>query len=335
MNKKITLLTLAIGAVLGFVLITSYQENHQELLAPLGLPPVPFPKDNPYSKAKAELGKRLYFDKCLSANDQISCASCHAVERAYADPREISEGVLGRKGTRHAPTVINSAYNTHQFWDGRVKTLEEQVKGPIANTNEMSLFHDTKISYEECQKRVRKDPAYLKMFYDVFGNEDCSVDQIAQAIATFERTLLSGNSPYDRYKAGDKTAMTEEQIAGYRVFTHVGCGNCHFEPLFTDGRFLNIGVGMDAEKPDLGRYNITKDEKDYGAFKVPTLRETAKSYPYMHDGSQATLEEVIDYYDKGGTPNKNLHTLMRPLHLSAQDKKSLKAFLEALNGEGF
>lgn len=199
----------------------------------------------------------------------------------------------------------------------------------------MSLFHDAKISYEECQKRVKQNPEYLKKFKAVFGNEECTVDQIVKAIATFERTILSGNSPYDKFKAGDKTAMTDQQIEGYRIFKKSGCNNCHLEPLFTDGRFLNIGVGMDAKDPDLGRYLITKNEKDWGGFKVPTLREVAKSPPYMHDGSQKTLEEVIDYYDKGGTPNKNLHPLMKPLHLSEQDKKALKAFLEALNGEGW
>jgi len=333
MNFKIKFLfTLNLVIACTFQMAAREPENYP---APFGLPPVPFPKDNPYSKQKAELGRLLYFDTCLSANEKISCASCHATTRAFADPNPLSEGILGRIGTRHAQTVINAAYNRSQFWDGRVKTLEEQAKGPIANPNEMSTFHDSEISYAECQKRVKKNPAYLKMFKDVFGDEECSVDQITKAIATFERTILSGNSPYDRYKAGDKTAMTEEQIDGYRIFKKVGCANCHAEPLFTDGRFLNIGVGMDAEKPDLGRYEITKDDKDYGGFKVPTLREVAHSYPYMHDGSQKTLEEVIEYYDKGGIPNKNLHPLMKPLHMSAQDKKALKAFLIALNGEGW
>ncbi|HRD56106.1 MAG TPA: cytochrome c peroxidase [Parachlamydiaceae bacterium] len=327
MNKKFSLLLLSYS-----FFTFSFAESFK---APLGLPPVPFPQDNPYTKKKAELGKLLYFDTCISADEKISCATCHAESRAFADPNPISEGILGRLGTRHAPTVINAAYNKHQFWDGRVKTLEEQAKGPIANTKEMSFFHNSKISYEECQKRVRQNPEYLKMFRDVFGDEECTVDQIVQAIATFERTVLSGNSPYDRYKAGDETAMTKEQIEGYRIFKKVGCNNCHTEPLFTDGRFLNIGVGMTAEKPDLGRYDITKDPKDYGAFKTPTLRESAKSPPYMHDGSEKTLEDVIDYYDRGGNPNKNLHPLMKPLHLTEQDKKALKAFIEALNGEGW
>jgi cytochrome c peroxidase len=307
----------------------------EEFKAPFGLPPVPFPADNPYTKQKAELGRMLYFDNCLSGDDKVSCASCHAIDRGFADPNPLSEGIMGRLGTRHAPTVINAAYNKLQFWDGRVKTLEEQAKGPIANPNEMSMFHDAAISYEECQKRVRKDPKYQQMFREVFGNEDCTVDQIVAAIATFERTVLSGNSPYDRYKAGDKNAMTEEQINGFKIFKRVGCANCHAEPLFTDGRFLNIGIGMDKENPDLGRYVITKEEKDYGAFKVPTLRDVAHSFPYMHDGSQKTLEEVIEYYDKGGIKNKNLHPLMKPLNMTEKDKKDLKAFLIALCGEGW
>lgn len=320
---------------LTFLLASITFVQAEEFVAPFGLPKVPFPESNPYTKEKAELGRRLYFDPCLSGNKEISCATCHALDRAFADPNPVSIGILGRSGSRHAPTVINAAYHRLQFWDGRSASLEDQAKGPIANHNEMSLSLDPEVSYAECQKRIKEQKDYLKMFKDVFGNEECNMDQVAQAIATFERTILSGNSPYDRYKQGDKTAMTQEQINGYKVFKRVGCENCHAEPLFTDGRFLNIGVGMDAEKPDLGRYEITKDEKDWGAFKVPTLRECAKSYPYMHDGSQKTLEEVIDYYDKGGIANKNLHPLMKPLHLSDQDKKALKAFLEALNGEGW
>lgn len=327
MNKKFSLLFFSYTF---FTLAAT-----EEFKVPLGLPPVPFPQDNPYTKQKAELGKRLYFDTCISADDKISCATCHAVDTAFGDPNSLSLGILGRKGTRHAPTVINAAYNKHQFWDGRVKTLEEQAKGPIANTKEMSLFHDSKISFEECQKRVKQNPEYLKLFKDVFGDEEITVDQIVQSIATFERIVLSGNSPYDRFKAGDKTAMSEEQIDGYRIFKKVGCNNCHTEPLFTDGRFLNIGVGMNVENPDLGRYEITKDPKDWGGFKTPTLRESAKSPPYMHDGSEKTLEDVINYYDRGGNPNKNLHPLMKPLHLSDKDKKALKAFIEALNGEGW
>ncbi len=300
---------------------------------PLGLPPIPWPINNQYTKKKADLGKLLYFDKRLSSNGTVSCASCHSIPDAFADRNPVSEGILDRKGSRHAPTIFNSAYLTHLFWDGRASSLEEQCKGPLANPDEMTLSNNPHAAHIECHKRVQNIPEYRSLFTEVFGSAECSIDDVAQAIATYERTILSGNSPYDRYKSGDTKAMTQEQIKGYQVFTNAGCSNCHFGFNFTDGRFLNIGIGMEDPSPDLGRYNITKDPKDWGAFKIPTLREVANTFPYMHDGSLKTLEEVIDYYDKGGIPNRNLHPLIKPLHLSLEDKKSLIAFLNALTGE--
>lgn len=310
-------------------------ENQEVLQIPLGLPAIPWPADNPYSKKKADLGKLLFFDTRLSSDGTISCASCHSKPCAYADRKPISLGILGHKGTRHAPTVINTAYLSRLFWDGRANSLEEQSKGPIANPNEMTLAKDVHEAHRQCHERIRKIQGYRKLFKEVFGNGDCSIEDVAKAIATFERTILSGNSAFDRYQAGDKQALNAQQIKGYQVFKRSSCANCHFGDNFTDGRFLNIGVGMDAPNPDLGRYDITKEKKDWGAFKVPTLRETAITYPYMHDGSLKTLEEVIDYYDKGGTPNPNLHPSMRKLNLSKEDKEALLSFLKALSGEGW
>lgn len=309
--------------------------DSEELNIPLGLPPIPWPKDNPYSKKKAELGRLLYFDKRLSSNGTVSCATCHAIQDAFTDAKPVSEGILGKKGTRNAPTVINTAYQSHLFWDGRAASLEDQCKGPLSNPKEMTVANNAREAHEECQERIAKIKGYRILFQEAFGPEGCTLDNIAKAIATFERTVLSGNSPYDRYKAGDKSAMTKEQIEGYKIFKHAGCANCHAGPNFTDGRFLNIGVGMDAANPDTGRYAITKDKKDWGAFKVPTLRDVALTAPYMHDGSLKTLEDVIDYYDKGGIPNPNLHPSMQPLHLSQADKQALVSFLKALNGEGW
>jgi cytochrome c peroxidase len=307
----------------------------EKFTPPLGLPPIPWPKDNPYSKRKAEVGMLLYFDKRLSSDSTIACSSCHSIPRAFADRRPVSQGIKGQWGSRHAPTVINSAYEKTLFWDGRASSLEEQAKGPIANPKEMSLVADPHLAHQQCEERIRKIPEYCQLFQEIYGNSNCSIEEIAKSIATFERTIVSGNSPFDRYMKGDKSAMTAEQIHGYQVFKKVGCANCHAGPLFTDGRFLNIGVGMDKSEPDLGRYDVTHDEKDWGAFKVPTLREAEHTYPYMHDGSLQTLEDVIDYYDKGGIPNKNLHPLMVPLHLTNEDKKALVSFLKALNGEGW
>ncbi len=310
-------------------------EEPEVFVAPLGLPPVPWPKDNPYSKKKAELGRLLYFDKRLSTDGTISCASCHSIPRAFADTNKISIGIQGRKGTRHAPTVINAAYQTHQFWDGRAFTLEEQCEGPLGNPKEMTLAPTVHDAHMQCTNRILKISGYRSLFKEVFGTEEITIDDISKAISTFERTVLSGNSPYDRYMAGDKNAMTAEQIQGFQTFKRVGCANCHFGPNFADGRFLNIGVGMDVPNPDVGRYDVTHDDKDWGAFKVPTLREVEYTYPYGHDGGIATLEDMIEYYDVGGIPNKNLHPLMKPLHLTEQEKKNLVAFMKALSGEGW
>jgi cytochrome c peroxidase len=303
--------------------------------SPKGLPAIPWPADNPYSPDKAELGRLLYFDKRLSSDGTVSCASCHDPRLTYGDRKKVSIGIFDHAGTRHAPTVINAAYNTFQFWDGRAKSLEEQCVGPLKNPKEMTSELDEHKALQDCHERICTIEGYRKLFKKAFGSDECSIQHVAKAIATFERTVLSGNAPYDRYMAGDRTAMTAEQIHGLEVFKISSCAFCHSWPKFTDDSFTNIGIGMDEPNPDLGRYLVTKDEKDWGAFKVPTLRESASSYPYMHDGSLATLEEVVDYYDKGGIPNKNLHRQIRPLHLSPSDKKALVAFMHALSGEGW
>lgn len=310
-------------------------EFPDKIIPPLGLPAIPWPEDNPYSKEKAELGRLLYFDKRLSSNDTVSCASCHSVSCGYSDCLALPIGINNRQGNRNSPTVINTAYATHLFWDGRAPSLEEQCKGPIANPNEMSGTQDMNQAHHQCSDRIRNIPGYRVLFQNAFKNEGVSINDIAKAVATFERTILSGNSPFDRYKAGDRKALTEEQIRGFEVFKKSGCNNCHAGYNFTDGRFLNIGIGMDKPDPDTGRYGITHDEKDWGAFKVPTLREVEHTGPYMHDGSLTTLEDVVDYYDMGGIKNKNLHPLMRPLHLSAEDKQALVSFMKSLNGEGW
>jgi cytochrome c peroxidase len=303
---------------------------------PLGLPTLHWPEDNPYSKEKAELGRLLYFDKRLSADNSVSCATCHSISKGFTDNKTVSDGIYGNKGTRNAPTVINSGYERLLFWDGRADSLEEQCKGPLANNKEMAHADTAHEAHMQCQKRVQEIEGYQNLFKSVFG-DDCSMDLIAKAVATYERTVLSGESAYDLYMTGvDKTKMSDEALQGLKVFRKSGCANCHAGPLFSDGRFLNIGIGMDAEEPDLGRYVITKEEKDYGAFKVPTLRDIEHTFPYMHDGSLGSLEAVVDYYDKGGIHNKNLHPLLKePLHLSESDKKALVVFMKSLNGHGW
>lgn len=297
---------------------------------PLGLAPILWPPDNPYSVEKAELGRLLYFDPRLSADGTVSCATCHSPQFAFADGGAVSTGIKGQKGNRSAPTVINRAYSLAQFWDGRAATLEDQALGPMANPMEMGNTHEGIIG------NLKKIRGYRELFAKAFGTEDFTIDQVAKAITTFERTLLSGNSPYDRYKAGNKTAMNPSQIRGMEIFAKKGkCDACHEGLNFTSNMYANLGVGTDKPDPDIGRYAVTKDPKDWGAFKTPTLREVAHTAPYMHDGSLKTLDDVVGFYDKGGVPNRNLDSRIKPLHLTAQEKKDLVAFLNALSGEGW
>lgn len=289
---------------------------------PVGLPEVTHPKDNPTSDAKVELGRMLYFDKRLSADNTVSCASCHDPKLGWSNNDATAVGVGGQRGGRSAPTIINSAYQKFQFWDGRAGTLEEQALGPIANPIEMNL------PIEEAVKRLSAIEGYQKRFKEVFGSE-VNKDNLAKAIAAFERTIVSGNAPYDRFKAGDKTAMGDEAQAGMKLFFgKANCSACHNGPHFSDSAFHNLGVGASAKEVDQGRRKISNLEGDHGAFRTPTLREIARSGPYMHDGSLKTLEEVVDYYNLGGTKNDYLDEEIFPLKLSDAEKKALVTFLK-------
>jgi len=297
---------------------------------PLGLPTFTWPKDNPYSAVKVDLGRTLFFDRRLSADESVSCASCHDPRNAYTDGNAVSTGIKSQKGGRSAPTVINRAYSLAQFWDGRAGTLEAQAIGPIANPIEMGMTHDAAVD------RLRGIAGYRAMFAKAFGSEEITIDRVAKAIASFERTVMSGNAPYDRYKAGDKKAMTPAQVRGMDVFFNKAkCDQCHEGSNFTLNAYSNLGVGSDKPDPDVGRFAVTKDPRDWGVFKTPTLREIEHTAPYMHDGSLKTLEEVVDLYDKGGIPNRNLDPNLRKLHLSDGEKKDLVEFLRALSGEGW
>lgn len=321
--KLITRLALTAPALLIFAADPAIE-------VPLGLLPLRFPADNPYTAEKRELGRLLYYDKRLSADGTVACASCHAPEHAFTDGQPVSSGIRGQKGGRSAPTVFNRAYSLAQFWDGRAKSLEEQAAGPIANPIEMGNTHDAMV------KTMQGIPGYRALFKKAFGKEEFGVDEITKAIATYERTVLSGNSPYDRYKAGNKNAMNTAQVRGMDIyFNKAKCDQCHEGINLTANSYHNLGVGADKPTPDVGRYEVTKKDADWGAFKTPTLREIARTAPYMHDGSIATLEEVIEYYDRGGTPNKNLDERMKPLKLTAAEKKDLVEFLKAFNGEGW
>jgi cytochrome c peroxidase len=297
---------------------------------PLGLVARVWPAENPYSLEKVELGRLLFFDKRLSVDDTISCADCHNPKYAFTDGQAVATGVRGQKGGRSAPTVINRVYSVEQFWDGRAATLEEQAKGPIANPIEMANTHEAVV------EKLRSVKGYKPLFKQAFGAEEITIDLVAKAIATFERTIVSGNSPFDLYKAGNKKALSVSAQRGLDVFFNKAkCDQCHFGINFTDGGFYNVGVSMDKPNPDLGRFDFTKRESDKGAFKTPTLREIALTAPYMHNGSLATLEDVVEFYNKGGIPNPNLDRRMKQLNLTERDKKDLVEFLKSLTGEGW
>ncbi len=309
---------------------------------PLGLPPVSIPADNPPTAETIALGRRLYYDPGLSVDNTVSCASCHNPSFGFTDGKPVSEGVRGQKGGRSAPTIINAAYNTLQFWDGRAPSLEKQAEGPVQNPLEMAH------TLEGVEKKLGADPSYQAAFERAFGTREVTYEMVEKAIASFERTVLSGNSPFDRYfYGGDRKALSEPARRGLEVFRDSkkgNCATCHVigerHALLADNKFHNLGVGVklgisgEPEITDLGRYNVTKIEADKGAFKTPTLRNIALTGPYMHDGSRKTLKEVIDFYIGAGNSNPNRDKEIRALDfLTGQERADLLAFLQSLTGE--
>jgi len=289
--------------------------------------PVPVPTDNVRHADKIELGKQLFFDGRLSRNNKVSCAYCHIPGSGFSDPHPTSLGVDDLIGGRQAPTVLNTAFSPLLFWDGRAKSLEEQTLGPIQNPIEMAETLDHLVS------KLRTVKGYRQQFRNVFGTE-ISSQGIAKAIAAFARTLISTNSAFDQYSLGTKQAMNQAAIRGMALFKDKArCILCHNGPNFTDNQFHNLGVPqVGPMKVDLGRYDVTRREQDKGAFKTPTLRSILETAPYMHDGVFLSLEEVIEFLDKGGGANPNLSPLMKPLGLTQEEKADLLAFLEALTG---
>jgi cytochrome c peroxidase len=330
-------LLLCLGLLFWSISTVQAQELY-EIKGPLGLPDLETPDDNPQTPEKIALGKKLYFDPRLSADDTTSCATCHDPDKGFADGAPVSAGIKGQKGGRNAPSVLNAVYYRVQFWDGRAPSLEEQAKGPIVNPIEMGMP-----SHQAVVEKLRGIKEYQEAFQEAFGKEGITIDTIARAIAAFERTIIADNSPFDLYFfKGDKKAMSEAAVRGMEVFKGKGkCNLCHpFTPdraLFTDNGFHNIGVGMDKPNPDLGRYSVVegpaRTQGLKGAFKTPTLRNIAITAPYMHDGSQKTLEEVVDFYDKGGHPNPYLDPQIQPLNLTRQEGADLVEFMKALTSD--
>jgi cytochrome c peroxidase len=282
------------------------------LVIPLGLDLfMPVPETNPITAEKVDLGRRLFFDRRLSADASLACASCHRPELGFSESLPVSIGVFGRTGQRNAPAIINRGYGRAFFWDGRTSTLEEQVLRPIGESTEMGS------DPEAAAARV-----------------GLTSDELARALASYVRSILAGDSPFDRYGRGDQAALTHDQELGLTIFRRKGnCIACHIGPTLTDEAFHNTGAAIrNGRLADLGRSMVTGRDEDRGSFKTPTLREVARTGPFMHDGSIQTLQEVVEFYDRGGNPNPQLDPLIRPLGLTSPEKGALVAFLMSLSG---
>jgi cytochrome c peroxidase len=291
---------------------------------PLGTPDpaaIEYPDGLPPSPSLVELGRQLFFETRLSSDQQHSCASCHLPELGLGDGLRRGHGSSGNRLTRHTPPLYNLAWNVSFFWDGRASTLEEQALQPIQDPNEMNL------PLEHMIRNLSDISAYRAQFRQAFGSGEISAERVAQALAGFQRTLNSTNAAFDRYLAGDRSAMSPEAVRGLALFEgKANCMACHDGPNLTDNSFHNIGLG----DKDRGRATIVKDAKLTGAFKTPGLRNVALTAPYMHDGSLATLEDVVRHYNKGGKKSPHLDKQMKPLNLSEQDIQDLVAFMGAL-----
>ena len=311
------------------------------------------PIDNPLTQAKVSLGETLYFDKRLSINGTVSCATCHDPANSFTDRRALALGVSDKLGTRNAPTILNAAFVTQLFWDGRTGRLEEQAKQPLLNSFEMGMGDDASVV-----SRLSAIPEYRKSFAQVFGKQGISIDTITKAIAAYERTLLSGNSAFDRFIAGDTTALTEAQKRGWKLFKgKAKCIECHSfskgSPFFSDFKFHNTGIGtgelsLAGENSreavgnsasalahtrgptELGRFLVTNNADDVGAFRTPTLRDVELTAPYMHNGSEKTLIDVVRFYNRGGNGNPNLDKRIVPLKLTDNEMSELVEFMRTL-----
>ncbi len=346
-----------------------------DVKTPLGLPAVTYPENNPQTPEKIALGEKLFNDKRFSSTGEVSCATCHDPKKAFTDsPLKVSEGINKLTGTRNAPTVINTLYFKTMFWDGRSPDLEDQALHPFVNPVEMGLK-----DHQPILNVIKSDPEYTKAFKDIFGKsgDEITMTEVTKAIAAFERTIVAGDSPFDRYfYGGEADALTEQQKKGFDLFVNEGrCVSCHLieqtQAVFTDNRFHNVGVGIndiqqdvpelageyikanltreqvdvkvltDKRSSELGRFALTTEFDDLGSFKTPTLRNIAVTAPYMHDGSLATLRDVVVHYNNGGVTvegnpvNDFLSGGIRPLNLTDEQIDALVAFMEALTSPEF
>lgn len=357
-----TVLAVLLGPVAGHAAPPPQQSAPPPATLPPGVSATLWKVSVPASAAptpeKVALGEKLFLDKRLSVDDTVSCSTCHEPELGFVDGKPLSEGVRQQKVTRNSPTVLNALFNATQFWDGRAATLEDQAKLPILNPREMGMP-----SPEAVVAKVKGIPEYVTEFKRVFGR-DVNYDDLAAAIAAFERTQFSGSARFDRFMAGDSKALTASEKNGWALFNgKARCNSCHqgnaVSPLFSDQKFHNIGVAahkqdfvqlarkgiqvvrlgdekqidelaLQTNFSELGRFLVTKQESDVGAFKTPTLRNVGITGPYMHDGSLTTLWDVMDHYNKGGVPNPYLDGGMQRLGLTESEIDDVVAFLFTL-----
>lgn len=286
-----------------------------------------FTPENPWSRAREELGRALFFDPILSSDRTTSCASCHKPDHGFSSPERLPAGAENKRAARHAPTLFNRALGRFQMWDGSQRVLEKQVLGPIENPLEMNL------PLKDAIRRLKSHEVYPRLFRRSFGKTDLSSMDLGNALAVFVRTLTFGNSPIDRFQGGLGSELTVSERTGLWIYESRGhCWQCHSGPNFSDESFHNTGVGASKEGLPLpGREGVTKNKADRGGFKTPTLRGVALSAPYMHDGSLTSLQDVVHFYNEGGRPNTHLSTHIKPLGLTERELKNLVAFLKALS----
>ncbi len=335
-----TVLILALGLVAGCAERTPEWEAANPVVPipepPLGIDASFADLEEPPTPERVRLGRWLFYDTRLSQDNTISCATCHRPENAFSEPTPVSTGIDGQKGGRKSPPAFNLAWTLYPnfFWDGRAGSLEEQALGPIENPIEMGHTIDGMLG------TLSGIEGYGKYFEEAFGSPEITGERVAKAIADYERTRMSGNSSWDRFKVGRQEDAVSDQVklGDELFFGKAGCNQCHLGQNLTDSRFHNLGVGWDPETEsfaDEGRYVVTKEDKDLGAFKTPSVREVTKRAPYMHDGSVATLREVLELYNDGGHPNPHLDPKIEPLNLTDEEIDALVAFMEALEGEGY
>ena len=329
-GMQLTVIALAILAV---TVLTGFEANGihagsaelQEWLLP---DEPPAPANNQTTPERAALGKMLFFDSRLSRDGRVSCASCHSPLYGWSDGLPTGVGIGGAVLGRASPTIVNVGFNSIQMWDGREPTLESQASGPMKTAAEMHTDLSMVVAW------LRETPGYVSAFAAAYPDEPISMDTVTRALAAFERTVISNNSPFDQWVAGDAGAMNPQEIEGFKVFLDPDKGNCavcHSAPNFTDNGFHNLGLAsFGLDDPDPGRYSQVPLRLMQGAFKTPTLRDIALTAPYFHDGSATTLMEVIEHYEKGGEVTSNLSPNMKPLSLTQADKEALVAFMQAL-----